>query len=156
MTPLRVVLDANVIISALIRPDSARGRILRAAVTGPHLVLLTAAPLIKELQAALHYPRLRRYLKMSASDKEAFVILLEQIGDLVNIADYPAAGLCRDPDDEPYLQTAMAGRADYIVSGDGDLLDMKAIEDIPIVTPAQFEPILRDRVHTTPRRRRVE
>ncbi|MBI2440394.1 MAG: putative toxin-antitoxin system toxin component, PIN family [Lentisphaerae bacterium] len=142
MPPLRVVLDANVIISALIRSHSAPGRILRAAVEGTAERLVTSAPLLEELRSALEYPRLQRYLKMSKQAKEGFVILLEQIADPVTIGDYPAPGICRDPKDEPYLQTALAGRADYIVSGDGDLLDLKAVEHIPIVLPAKFERIL--------------
>ena len=79
---------------------------------------------------------------MRPQDREAFVILLEQIADPVNIVEYPAPGVCRDPDDEPYLQTALAGRADFIVSGDGDLLALREIEHIPIVTPADFDRML--------------
>src|ERR1035437_889603 len=90
MLPLRVVLDANVIISALIRPNSAPGRILRAAVERTAERLVTSNPLLAELRAALEYPRLQRYLKMSKQDKEAFVILLEQIADPVRIGDSPA------------------------------------------------------------------
>ena len=146
MPPLRAVLDANVIISALIRPDSAPGRIFRAAVEGTTVRRVASDPLIEELQAAIECPRLQRYLKMTRQDKEEFVILLEQIADPVNIVDHPAPGICRDPDDEPYLQTALAGRADYIVSGDGDLLDLKVVEHIPIVTPAGFERILKQTV----------
>ncbi|MBM4142510.1 MAG: putative toxin-antitoxin system toxin component, PIN family [Lentisphaerae bacterium] len=145
MRPLRAVLDANVIISALIRPDSAPGRILSAAVREATLRLVTSDPLLEELRAAIEYPRLQRYLKMSRQEKDAFVILLEQIADPISLHDHPAPGVCRDPDDEPYLRTALAGRADYIVSGDGDLLDLKAVEHIPIVTPADFERILKKR-----------
>jgi len=143
MPPLRAVLDANVIISALIRPDSAPGRTLRAAVEGITVRLVTSKPLLAELRAALEYPRLQRYLKMSKQDKEELVSLLEQIADPVNIVDHPPSGICRDPDDEPYLRTAMAGRADCIVSGDGDLLDLGTVEHIPIVTPTDFERILK-------------
>ena len=142
MRPFRVVLDANVIISALIRSDSVPGRILRAAVEGEAVKMVTSDPLLAELQAAIEYPRLQRYLQMSKQDKEEFVVLLEQIADPVNIGNYQTPGICRDPKDEPYLQTALAGRADYIVSGDGDLLNLKAVEDIPIVLPADFERIL--------------
>ena len=142
MPPVCVVLDANVIISALIRPDSAPGRILRAAFEGETVRLVTSDALLAELRATLEYPRLQRYLKMRPQDREAFVILLEQIADPVNIVEYPAPGVCRDPDDEPYLQTALAGRSDFIVSGDGDLLALKEVEQIPIVTPADFDRML--------------
>lgn len=143
MPALRLVLDANVIISALIRPDSAPGRVLRSVVDGQKVRLVTSRPLLAELRAVFQYPRLQRYLKMSEQDKEDFVILLEQVADLVNIADYPAPGVCRDPDDEPYLQTAMAGRAVCIVSGDSDLLDLKLIAGIMIVAPAECDRVLK-------------
>ena len=143
MPPVRAVLDANVIISALIMPDSTPGRVLRAAVEGTAVQALTSEPLLVELRAVLEYPRLQRYLKMSRQDREAFVILLEQVTDTVRIGDYPAPGTCRDPDDEPYLQTALAGRADFVVTGDRDLLELKTVEHIPIVTPADFERILK-------------
>jgi len=142
MLPLRIVLDANVIISALIRSDSVPGRILRAVVEATAARMVTSYPLLAELRSAIEYPRLQRYLQMSKQDKEEFVVLLEQIADPVNIGDYQTPGICRDPKDEPYLQTALAGRADYIVSGDGDLLNLKAVEDIPIVLPSDFERIL--------------
>ena len=63
MPPLRAVLDANVIISALIRADSAPGRIVRAAVEGTTVRLVTSDPLIEELRAAIEYPRLQRHLQ---------------------------------------------------------------------------------------------
>lgn len=143
MPAVRIVLDANVIISALIRPQSAPGRILRTTVEDRTVRLVTSALLLEELRAVLEYPRLQRYLKMSRQDKEEFVILLEQVADPINIDDFPALGICRDPDDEPYLQTALAGRADYIVSGDQDLLELRLVEHVEIVQPADFERILK-------------
>ena len=70
MEALRIVLDANVIISALIRPDSAPGRILRAAVEGTSVRLVTSEALLAELRAALEYPRLPRYLRIMNNAKE--------------------------------------------------------------------------------------
>jgi uncharacterized protein len=143
MPLLRIVLDANVIISALIRPDSTPGRILREVVDGDRVCLITSGMLLHELQAMLRYPRLQRYIKMSPRDIEEFVILLEQLADPVSLHDYPATGTCRDPKDEPYLQTAMAGRADFIVSGDNDLLALKSINNTPIIPPAEFERVMK-------------
>ncbi len=143
MPELRLVLDANVIISALIRPNSAPGRVLRSAVEGEQVRLVTSCPLLAELRATLQYPRFQRYLKMSERDKHEFIILLEQIADPVDIAAYPAPGICRDPDDEPYLRTALAGRAAYLVSGDNDLLDLKLFENIIILSPAECERMIK-------------
>ncbi len=147
MPALRIVLDANVIVSALIRPDSLPGRVVRAAVEDSAVRLITSQPLLNELRAVLNYPRLQRYLKMSEADREEFIILLEQVADPFDLSAYPAPGLCRDSDDEPYLQTALAGRADYIVSGDADLLDLKSVDHVQIILPAAFERILENKKH---------
>ena len=45
---------------------------------------------------------------------------------------------CRDPDDDKLLETALMGNADCLVTGDGDLLAMSPIHDIPVLTPAEF------------------
>lgn len=118
---------------------------MRAAIEERGVCLITSDPLQKELIEVLQYPRLRRYLRMSLQEISDFVILLEQIAELVSIESQPAPGICRDPDDEPYLQTAMAGRADYLVSGDDDLLSLREVEDIPIVTPAELKALERNR-----------
>jgi putative PIN family toxin of toxin-antitoxin system len=145
MEDVRAVLDANVVISALIRPDSAPGRIVRAAVDGMAVRWVTSAPLLEELRRALRYPRLKRHLHMGAEEIDAYVLLVEQVADIVRADDHPAPGVCRDPLDEPYLQTALAGRAGAIVTGDDDLLALGRIEDIPILPPAAFERLLQDR-----------
>jgi putative PIN family toxin of toxin-antitoxin system len=85
---------------------------------------------------------LKKYTGTNPSDQDAFVILLEQIAEPVSLSGFAPPGICRDPHDEPYIQTALAGRADYLVSGDADLLDLKTVAHIPIITPAVFERIL--------------
>ncbi len=139
---LRVVVDANVIISALIRPDSVPGRVVRAGVEGGFYQMLTSPPLMEELRGSLNYPRLQRYVKMDPGEREEFLLLLEQLAEPVSLVGCPVPGICRDPRDEPYLQTALAGRADYIVSGDKDLLDLQAVESVRIVGPADFARLL--------------
>lgn len=94
---LRAVLDANIIISALIRPDSTPGRIMRAAIIGTHLRMVASASLLSELRAALAYKRLQRFLKMNPREQDEFVVVLEQVCDLVSITGYQALAICRDP-----------------------------------------------------------
>lgn len=142
MDPIRIVIDTNVILSALMRPNSAPGRILRAAVDGETVRALVSGPLLDELRRTLRYPRLQRHLKMEGRAADEFVLLWEQVTDPIDLAGHPAPGVCRDPDDEPYLQTALAGRADHVVSGDGDLLTLGQVSGIPILSPAAFVRIL--------------
>ena len=56
--------------------------------------------------------------------------------ELVDITERIAA--CRDPKDDKFLELAVSGKADLIVSGDGDLLDLNPFREIPILTPAGF------------------
>jgi predicted nucleic acid-binding protein len=56
--------------------------------------------------------------------------------ELVAISERIAA--CRDPKDDKFLELAVSGKAEVIVSGDGDLLDLNPFRGIPIVTPATF------------------
>ncbi len=143
MATFRAVLDTNVVISALIRPGGPPGRILGAAIEGSAVRWVTSRPLLAELQAAFQYPRLRRYLRLSAEGSGAFIVLVEQVADLADLADHPAPGICRDPNDEMCLQTALAGRADCLVTGDSDLLDLGDVEGVSILAPAEFERLLK-------------
>ena len=137
MALARVVLDANVIVSALIRPDSIPGRILAAAID-ESIQLIVSEPLLVELRAVLAYPRLRKYLKIGTTEIDTFIIMLEQVADPVSLRDVATTPFCRDPKDEIYIQTAVAGRADFIVTGDSDLLILREVNSILIVAPAEF------------------
>lgn len=66
----------------------------------------------------------------------AFLHLLPAAVDDVEL--HEIAKVCRDPDDDMVLATALAGRADVIVSGDADLLDLHPFRGIPVLTPAAF------------------
>jgi putative PIN family toxin of toxin-antitoxin system len=61
---------------------------------------------------------------------------LRSLGELVVPAE--SVSVCRDPDDNRILEAAVAGRADYIVTGDADLLSMQSFQQIPIVTVSDF------------------
>lgn len=59
---------------------------------------------------------------------------------LVDVRSHVAAS--RDPDDNKYLECAVDGRADFVVSGDGDLLSLESFDGIPIVKPRRFVEIV--------------
>jgi putative PIN family toxin of toxin-antitoxin system len=139
---IRVVLDANIVISALIRPHSPPGRILKAAIDHSQLRMLTSAVLLDELQRALAYEHLQRYLRMTTREQEEFVVMLEQFCETVSIDESEILGIRRDPKDEPYLLVAREGRAHFIVSGDKYLLVLQYFSDIPIVNAVDFERVM--------------
>jgi uncharacterized protein len=77
-----------------------------------------------------------RFASLIDPETQAWLQKLMAAAELVTITERTAA--CRDPTDDKFLELAVNGHADLIVSGDGDLLALNPFRDIPIVTPAAF------------------
>lgn len=133
---MRVVLDANVFVSALIRPEGPPGQILVRFVRDGAFEVALSEEILVETRRALDYPKVRKYIR-TGIDVGAW---LEAIAFLAVVVEpeAPAAPVSRDPVDDKYLVTAVAAGADYIVSGDPDLLTIGVYEGIPIITPRAF------------------
>jgi hypothetical protein len=132
---VRALLDANVLISAAIRPSGPPGQIIAALLTQSFDLILSPG-IIKEVEIALALPKIRKYLR---EPQEA----PRWLADLVGLADLVQdtgniTGVCRDPADDLVLAAAVEGRADKIVTGDDDLLVLGDFERIAIVTPRGF------------------
>lgn len=136
---MRVVLDANVLVSAAISPLGAPWRVVRLARDG-RIDLVTSEALIEEVRLALRYPRVRRRTRWSAEETDAFIDRLHSAATFVTPTRRITAS--RDPDDNAVLEAAAAGNADYIVTGDQDLLTLGAHRGIVILTPAAFASLL--------------
>jgi putative PIN family toxin of toxin-antitoxin system len=138
---MRVVLDTNVLISATLIRDGNEDRILRAWLRGAFEVV--ASPqMLQELGRALFYEKLRRLRWMSEPEVVSLLRLFAQ--EAVMVAGEISASACRDPDDNKFLAAAAEGGAQYVVSGDKALLEVKRYRGAQIVTPAAFLRILRD------------
>lgn len=98
--------------------------------------LLHAESLLEELVDVLSRPRIRDKYHVADGDIESILLLILLRGEPVNPDRRIAA--CRDPKDDKFLEVAVAGRADAIVTADEDLLDLNPFEGIPIVGPAAF------------------
>ena len=127
---MRIVLDTNVLVSALISGDAPPGLLL-AAIRRERLTLVTSEAQLDELRTVLSRERLRPYIR--PGEAEDLVRNLEAIGEVA--ADLPEVSASPDPDDNRILATAIAGRADLIVSGDKKhMLALREVNGIPIVT----------------------
>ncbi len=118
--PVRAVLDTNVLVSGLVVQEGASHRILEAWLRD-RFTLVTSLYLVDELAHVLAYPRIARRLRIAADEVEAI------LAALVSQAEVTAGVLClpgvtRDPKDDPVVACAREGEADYLVSGDQDLL----------------------------------
>src|SRR3990172_8535636 len=132
MTRERVVIDTNVLISGLFSTTSTPALALEKAVTKAQLVATTET--LREPIEKLLLPKFDRYVRRERRDA-----LLQRVASLVEIVDVlQHVRASRAPKDTKFLDAAVNGRADVIVAGDTDLLDLNPFRGIAIVTPADY------------------
>lgn len=141
---MRVVLDTNVLISAVLSRGSPPDSILRAWRTGS-FELVISTPLLRELEKVLARPRIRRRLRWSTDERTIFVAALSE-GAVVVTPEEELRVIQADVADNRVLEAAVRAEADYIVSGDRHLLELRSHEGIRIVTPARFLAIIASRL----------
>ncbi len=132
---MRVVLDTNVIISATLIEGGNEDRIIRAWGRGAFELVLSPQ-IVEEMGRVLSYERLRKFRWMT---EEEIVTLLQTLAtEGILVPGKVTVKASRDPEDDKFLAAALEAQADYIVTGDKDLLDLKAYKNVRIVTPARF------------------
>jgi uncharacterized protein len=137
---VRAVLDANVYISAAIRPGGPPGLILERFLRDSAFELVVSPGIIDEVLRALDYPKVRRCLR-SGIDAEAWLSGIVLLADLV-AGEQQLRGVSGDPDDDSYIAAAIEGRAMFLVSGDSDLLKVEEHQGVRIVSPRHFLDLL--------------
>lgn len=123
---LRVVVDPNVFVSAIIQPNGISAAAVRAGLAGRYRVVACPA-LVDELAEVLHRPKLASYV--SDEDATAFVDSIVGVAEMHN---NPKArtGVLRDPADEYLVGLAIDASVDLILSGDHDLLDASVTPEV--------------------------
>jgi putative PIN family toxin of toxin-antitoxin system len=140
MRRLRVVLDTNVFVSGLINPDGAPGAVLKA-LRDQKFVLVSSEPVNLEIMEVLSRPGIQEKYGLKDYLYDIALILWEKAELAVQL---PEVKISKDPDDNKFIATAIAGSAHLLVTGDAaDLLPIKSYENIHIVTPAEFLALLR-------------
>jgi len=143
---LRVVLDANVFVSAYINPEGTPGQIVQSFLRDGSFELVLSEAIIAEVLEALVYPKVLKAARSKIEPAlwfEDLVVLSQLVAD-----DTEVPRLSADPDDDQYIVCAIAGRATFLVTGDPDLLTVRQHEGVRIVTPRSFLDIIG--VHRTP------
>jgi uncharacterized protein len=125
----RIVADSNVLISGLLLPSSVPGQAVRKAVAKE--LLLVSEATMNELADVLARARFDHYI--SLEDRKQFLRLLGRLAEFVPII-YPVRE-CRDPKDDKFLELAINGRAELILTGDEDLLMMNPWRGVAILPP---------------------
>ncbi len=137
----RAVLDANVLVSALLSPKGVPAKVLTAwQVEQFHLVL--SERVLDEIGRVLRYPRIARRHRWSEERLQGFLEDLAHLAIMTPGAAHLAV-IAEDPPDDRYLECAIEGEAEYIVSGDQHLLELGEYQGIKIVMPRAFLDVLR-------------
>ena len=136
---IQIVLDTNVIISAIVNPDGSPGKILEQ-VFDQEVSLCLSPPMIDEIRRVLRYPKIVNSLKQKGRTVE---LEEEHIDKIVEIARVTTGQVtikptATDPDDDMFLECAIEANADYIISGDKHLKDLGNFQGVPILTPRAF------------------
>jgi putative PIN family toxin of toxin-antitoxin system len=132
MSEIKFVLDSNVLVSAALFKGSIARQAFNKATADGQIVM--SGPVVAEIQDVLGRSRFDKYL--STQLRTAFLTDLLKVVEIVEITE--AISVCRDPKDDKFLELAISGQANYIVSSDKDLLVLHPFQGIAIVTPADF------------------
>lgn len=133
---IRIVLDANQFVSALLKPGSNPAQIISLIREGK-AKLLMSEEIISEISNVLLYPKILKRHGKSPEYIAGFIKKLRAISVMTHAA-LKIDVIKDDPSDNKYLECAVEGRADYIISGDKHLKDLNIFRGIRIVTPADF------------------
>ena len=129
---LRFVFDTNVIISGLLVPNAKpRQAFDRAQDQG---IILISIPILTELNEVLSRKKFDKYLP--EEKRKRFLAVLAKEGELIEIKEEIAD--CRDPKDNKFLELAICGNADCIISGDKDLLELNPFRGVAVLKPDEF------------------
>jgi uncharacterized protein len=134
---VKVVFDTNVLIAAFVSEGICFKLLSRAR--RRQFELITCPFILKEFEAVL----VKKFSAGRQEIKEALRILAEAACSIV-YPEQAVSGICRDPDDDNILSCLKAASADYLVSGDTDLLEIGQFEQTRMITPREFETLFED------------
>jgi len=128
----RIVADTNCLISRLLLPGSVPNKVVRRAVDQG--LLLVSEATINELADVLARRKFDRYINLE--DRQQFLRLLGRVAEFV--PSVYTVRECRDLKDDKFLEVALSGKADLILTGDADLLTLNPWRGIAILSPAEY------------------
>ncbi|MBI4735911.1 MAG: putative toxin-antitoxin system toxin component, PIN family [candidate division NC10 bacterium] len=137
----RAVLDTNVIVSGLITSKGTPADLLTAW-RNRRFDLVIGPAILQEIERVLRLPRITKAYRLAPQDISGLVELLTSRAVLTP-GRLAIPSTARDPEDDQILACAIEGHADYIVTGDQDLLILERFQGIPIIPPAAFAAVLR-------------
>ena len=136
MPILKAVIDTSVMVSVAFAVQGLAKK-LRDMIADGRFVLVTSKPILKELYQVLHYPHIVKRYSPSKDDISAFIALVIEHAIIVE-GLYEINGISEDPNDDMFIACAMEGDAQYIVSRDPHLRNIKHYRGIQIIDATTF------------------
>ena len=135
---MRLLLDANILISYLLHSgaDSPITRIVESCVLGKVTLLLPEALLAELTESVANKPYLRA--RIQTEEFARLATILRRIGETIPRIESPIPAVTRDPKDDYLLAYAVVGEADYLITGDNDLLVLQQVVGVTICRPRDF------------------
>ena len=131
---IHVVFDTNILVSRLLAPkDSVPAQVVRSVFKRGGQSLFSEVT-FAELEAVLSRAKFDAYI--SREKRQYFLSEMRELSAFITINKH--VSLCREPADDKFLEVAVNGKVDYLITGDQDLLVLESIENIPILSPADF------------------
>ncbi len=137
---LRAVLDANVYVSAFVRPEGPPGQIIERFLRDAAFEVVLSTPIVEEVLQALAYPKIRKAVRTKVEAELWFEDILV-LAHLIT-GEHSISNVSEDPDDDKYIAAAIEGRAVFVVSGDVDLLNVGEHQGVRIIKPRAFLDLL--------------
>lgn len=128
----KIVIDTNIAVSALLFKHSVPDQALRLATL--HYIILLSEATWTELEKVLARRKFNKYFSV-----EQRITALQNFKESAQMIDVISKiELCRDPKDDKFLELVVDGQADYLITGDRDLLILNPFGKTAILTPSQF------------------
>lgn len=129
---IKIVIDTNIFVSALLFENSLPFQVVKLAEKKG--TILFSETTLGELKQVLNRKKFDKYVTLQ--EREAFFLKLMMTGE--NVLIHRNIKACRDEKDNKFLELAVNGKADFIITGDNDLLVLNPFENIPIINPDIF------------------
>lgn len=135
---MRVVVDTNIFVSALISPRGTPAQLLAHEFP---FELVTSEEILAELNRVLHYDRIQKRYKLNEEMISGYLSTIREDSQVVEVTGQVTI-IEKDLSDNKFLACAVEAKADYIVSGDPHLTELETFEGIPVIIPKAFLELL--------------
>lgn len=135
----RIVIDTNILVSAILTPEGNPAKILKLVLEGK-LNLIISPAILEETRQVFNYPKLAKLMEKNNITRQEVYGFLDKMSRvaLITPGKLEINAIPEDPADNKIIACALEGDADFIISGDHHLTDLKIFQGIKIVGPAAF------------------